>query len=109
MRDIHKPIIGTIFFAIGMVFCLILFRIYDRFSDIEVETWQQMIFTIMTAIAIMQLATAYCIIFSKPWPDRILIFIAAFNLVIFPIGTVAGIYYFWYYFKFELFARKTLK
>ena len=96
---IHRTIIGSIFLSISSVFCLILVRIYDRFSVIEVGAWQQVIFTIMVAIAAMQLISSSCLILNKAWPSKIYIFIAAFNLVIFPVGTVAGVYYFWYFLK----------
>ena len=108
MPDIHRKVIGSILLLIGIIFCLILVRIYGRFSNVEVDTWQQVIFTIMVAIAMLQVATSICILFNRPWPVKICIFIAAFNLVIFPIGTFAGIYYFWYFLKSSYPHRKRI-
>lgn len=107
--SMHRLIIGFIFFLIGTIFCLILVKIYGRFSTVEVETWQQAVFTVMVVIAFLQLVTGYCIFFDKDWPVKISIFIAAFDLVIFPLGTFAGIYYFWYYMKEKLPAGKKSK
>ena len=97
--NIHRLIIGGIFTVIGVIFGLILVRINDRFATVEVETWQQFAFTLMAAIALLQLAAGYCLVFGRAWFGRLNIFIAAFNLVIFPIGTLAGLYYFWFYLK----------
>lgn len=97
--NIHRLIIGIIFTVIGVVFGLILIRINGKFASIEVETWQQAAFTLMAAIAVLQLMAGYCLMFGRSWFGRLNIFIAAFNLVIFPIGTLAGLYYFWFYLK----------
>ena len=97
--NIHRLIIGGIFTVIGVIFGLILIRINGRFATVEVETWQQAAFTLMVAIAALQLAAGYCLIFGKSWFGKLNIFIAAFNLVIFPIGTLAGLYYFWFFLK----------
>ena len=96
---VHRIIIGCLLTGIGLVFFLILARIYNRFSVIEVSAWQQLTYTVMVAIAALQMATGSCLILNKAWSSRISIFIAAFNLVIFPVGTLAGIYYFWYLLK----------
>ena len=97
--NVHRFIIGVIFTVIGVIFGLILIRINGRFAAIEVETWQQAAFTLMVAIAALQVAAGYCLIFGRTWFGKLNIFIAAFNLVIFPIGTLAGIYYFWFFLK----------
>lgn len=97
--NIHRIIIGVIFTLIGVVFGLILIRINARFATVEVETWQQMAFTLMAAIAALQLVVGYCLIFGRSWFGKLSIFIAAFNLLIFPLGTFAGIYYFWFFLK----------
>ena len=97
--NIHRLIIGVIFSVIGVIFCIILIRINGRFAAVEVETWQRAVFTLMVVIAALQLVVGYCLIFGRSGFDKLSIFIAAFNLVIFPIGTIAGIYYFWYFLK----------
>jgi len=97
--NIHRRIIGVIFTVIGVIYGLILIRINSRFAMIEVETWQQAAFTLMVAIAMLQLFVGYCLLFGKSWFSKFTIFIAAFNLVIFPFGTLAGIYYFWFFLK----------
>ena len=104
--NIHRLIIGIIFTIIGVIFGIILMRINGRFATIEVETWQQAAFTLMAAIAALQLVVGYCLIFGKTWFGKLSIFIAAFNLVIFPIGTLAGIYYFWFFLKSHFTLRK---
>lgn len=97
--DIHKLIIGVTFTVIGVVFGIILIDIYGRFASVAVTTTQQAVFTLMVAIAALQLVAGYRIIFGSAWSGRLNVFIAAFNLVIFPIGTCAGVYYFWYYLR----------
>ena len=92
----HKLITGTILSFIGVVFVLILIRIYGRFDGVSVETWQQCVYTLMVAMAILQLTSGLTLMFDRPWPEKLHIFVATFNLVIFPIGTFAGAYYFWY-------------
>ena len=97
--NIHRRIIGVIFTVIGVIFSLILLRINGRFATVEVETWQQAAFTLMVIIAALQLVVGYSLLFGRTWFGKLSIFIAAFNLVIFPIGTLAGIYYFWFFLK----------
>ena len=104
--DIHKLIIGVIFTVIGVIFGIILIDIYGRFATVDVSAWQQGIFTLMVAIAALQLVAGYRIIFDRTWSGRLNIFIAAFNLVIFPVGTFAGVYYFWYYLKSNFTLRR---
>lgn len=104
--DIHKFIIGAIFTIIGVVFGIILIDIYGRFATVDVTAWQQAIFTLMVVIAALQLLAGYRIIFDRAWSGSLNVFIAAFNLVIFPIGTIAGVYYFWYYLKSNFTLRR---
>jgi hypothetical protein len=97
--DRHRLIIGTILTFIGVIFVLILIRIYGRFDSVEVRLWQQAVYTIMTGMAILQMGTGLSLMLNRPWPIKLNIFVAAFNLVVFPIGTFAGAYYFWYMYK----------
>ena len=97
--DMHKFIIGIIFTVIGVIFGIILLDINARFATVDVSTTQQAVFPLMVAIAALQLVAGYRIIFDRSWCSRLNVFIAAFNLVIFPFGTFAGVYYFWYYLK----------
>ena len=97
--NIHRRIIGVTFTVIGVIFGIILLRINGRFATVDVETWQQAAFTLMAAIAVLQLFVGYCLLFGRNWFGKLNIFIAAFNLVIFPVGTLAGIYYFWFFLK----------
>lgn len=92
----HRLIIGTILSFIGVVFVLILIRIYARYDGVTVEIWQQTVYTLMVALALLQLTSGLTLMFDRPCPQKLHIFVAAFNLVIFPIGTFAGTYYFWY-------------
>ena len=69
------------------------------------QVWQQAVYTIMVAMAILQLGTGLSLMFDRTWPIKLNIFVASFNLVIFPVGTIAGVYYFWYLMKLSAIRR----
>lgn len=98
--DKHRRIIGTLFFILGLLICLVVASLLSGNSTINnIETDNTSIFIALT-IGLVDITAGYAQLTNLSWAQKATIPAAVLSLLSFPLGTALAVYYFWFYKSF---------
>ncbi|GLQ30742.1 hypothetical protein GCM10007876_12210 [Litoribrevibacter albus] len=92
--DDHRKILGALFITFGVI--KFLAAIY--FSVVS-DDMTGSDFMYILAGSILYGVAGYSMIYTTPWSFKLCIPLSAVSLIFIPLGTVLGLYYFWFYIR----------
>ena len=96
----HRVILGWLFFGVALlVSVLVIFALRNYFGNAEAEQTKTIIKAAMVVAALF-CAAGLSLLFDSRFSTWICLPFSALILFSFPIGTLLGGYYFWYYWKY---------
>jgi len=96
----HERVLGVGFLLLGLLAMVLLLFTLLSLPDPKVLREEWFGFVLAVAICALEILAGYALLSAKRWSARICLPVAVLALLSFPIGTLIGGYYLWYYFKF---------
>jgi len=96
----HERVLGVGFLLLGLLaMVLLLFTLLSLPGPLPAgEQWFGLALAVL--ISALEILAGYALLTRKGWSSRVCLPVAVLALLSFPIGTLVGGYYLWYYFKY---------
>lgn len=95
----HKRIIGIFWLLIGLGIAVISIVSLSNHPQISLQ-----LLVAITGISSIYIIAGYSLLANFRWSAKLCLPFAVLTLFGFPVGTVFGAYYLWYFYKFERYA-----
>ena len=92
----HKKIIGNIYFGVGIIFLVLIVLSWQNNPETDSLHW-----SVIASSIIPLLVAGFSLLGNFSWARWVCLPVSALFVFTFPIGTVIGGYYLWYYWKYE--------
>jgi hypothetical protein len=99
--NLHQRIIGIFWLLIGLGIAVISMYAVTKAPQVSVQ-----LLISVTAISSIYIIAGYSLLAGFRWSAKLCLPFAVLTLFGFPIGTVFGAYYLWYFYKFERYAQR---
>ena len=96
----HRILIGWLYVGIAMLLAVFLVFTWKKVFGVEAATHSQEVIRYTLIIAVLFFAVGLSLLLDYRHAAWICIPISVVSLIYFPIGTILGGYYLWYFWKF---------
>lgn len=104
-KNAHRILIGWLYVGIAMLLAVFVVFVWKKAFSIEAATYTQEVIRYTLAIAALYCAVGLTLLLDYRHSTWICLPFSVALLVYFPIGTVLGGYYLWYFWKY-IYRRK---